>query len=236
MTDVRPAAYPPHPKVRETVGVGREMVGARLSREMGFQQQGRRRGKQGKGFKGPKGGSSGEGGQGGGGLAGKGGSGVPSSKGSAAGGVEALLELLSGSGSREGTPGSFSSQDVGGKDWVGGGGCEESSGSVYGNRFSVLRHFSLDAEGSSTGNFTRNSNNQPRYLKMLPNGDFDPEAYEDEKDWEDEEDMENEDKILEQLVEKRGVSQGSDMMVEENAPKKGRMSLEVSSEIVPYVA
>ena len=78
--------------------------------------------------------------------------------------------------------------------------------------------------GESSGDFLRNPLSNPMFFKMLPNGDFESEAYEDEKDWEpddDQEDMESSEAGC--LLEKREAeSEGPRGLIEDGSSKKGR--------------
>ena len=75
---------------------------------------------------------------------------------------------------------------------------------------------SNEVEGPS-----QSSIHNPKYFKMLPNGDFDTEQYEDENDWE--ADMEDEETDPGKPPEKReAIAGGSQNMLEDGKQKKGR--------------
>ena len=101
------------------------------------------------------------------------------------------------------------------------------------NRFSILSSVPLDSPVFSLGSMAKEHHSQPRYLKMLPNGDFDSEVYEDEKEWEDDGEMGCEAGLyLDRLVDKRGVVSVVEKTMEENVTKKGRLLEGTSSEVV----
>lgn len=78
---------------------------------------------------------------------------------------------------------------------------------------------------------------QPRFLKMLPNEDFDSEMYEDEKDWNVDEDSDFGSMPQQtQIVEKRGADLDSASNVEESVVKKGRLNDGASLDMVLHVA
>ena len=64
----------------------------------------------------------------------------------------------------------------------------------------------------------------PKFFKMLPNGDFDTEQYEDENDWDpDEEQVEEGTSDQGILVEKREArKEVSELQIESGKQKKGR--------------
>ena len=149
----------------------------------GFQLQGKRRGRQGQGGRsvpGSAGGFSGVGGQGS--------SSGPS--GGKVGGQRGPSRLSSGSASSSlgavaSDPGpcvGVGVSEVGGAQF-GSGGREDLSLLSSVNRFSVL-----SSGDASMGELARNHSFIPKYLKMLPNGDFDSEAYEDEGEGDEEDD------------------------------------------------
>ena len=59
----------------------------------------------------------------------------------------------------------------------------------------------------------------PRFFKMLPNGDFETEQYEDEKEWVSEEDDEEQGKFLDKRV---VVIEESQPLLDDGKQKKGR--------------
>ncbi|XP_042056286.1 uncharacterized protein LOC121800861 [Salvia splendens] len=68
-----------------------------------------------------------------------------------------------------------------------------------------LRGISIDPSGSSGGKFEKGFSSRGRYRKMLPNGDFDPDVYEDEGDWYPEEDPDHDNEMeQDRLLDKRG--------------------------------
>ena len=91
------------------------------------------------------------------------------------------------------------------------------------NRFSLLGSLSLDPGEGSFAELARKSGSNPRYLKLLPNGDFDSEIYEDEKDWDCEGNPEDEDMPQSGVVDKRGSSDLLEERTEDNKSKKGKI-------------
>ena len=84
----------------------------------------------------------------------------------------------------------------------------------------------MDSSEGSLADFAKELKSKPRYMKLLPNGDYDTEVYEDEKDWKGEEELQ--DVSLSQQgcgADKREtaliVSTGEDA---NNIAKKGRIS------------
>ena len=118
-------------------------------------------------------------------------------------------------------------------DLVGGEGSGNSLLKSSENRFSLLSSSDLDPSDSSFGAMAKNLDSKARYMNMLPNGDFDPEKYEDEKDWDDEEDMDEESQLQwGNITDKRGAAVDLERVMEEdNKAKKGRLQVVASTGI-----
>ena len=109
----------------------------------------------------------------------------------------------------------------------------ESVESFSKGRFDILALQQEKDLSEDPGVLVQNPLSNSRFLKMLPNGDFEDEVYEDEKDWEpDDEQDEMEKSELGYPLEKREAeTEDPRARIDDNTHKKGRFETSETAQL-----